>query len=191
MEKGRKQILWEIFLTYLTSNLFAFTGGNMTWPLVQHKLCVQYKLLDSDKVLENFALGQSMPGILSLNSALLTGRDIAGWAGAMAAAFATIFPAFIGMLVIAFSYTIISKIHFITAAIGGIRAASIGIILCNALTLSGNAKGKLEIVLVIFALFATFVLKWGVIPVILICGSAGVLRIFISERINKRNGQAS
>ena len=53
--KGRK--VWCVFLAYLTSMLFAFTGGNMTLPLLQQQLDDKYHLLSRDKVLELFALG--------------------------------------------------------------------------------------------------------------------------------------
>lgn len=187
-EKSRSRKVWELFITYASSMLFAFTGGNMTWPLIQQKLCIKYKLMETDAALEYFALGQSIPGALSLNTALLIGRSVAGWPGALAAAAGAVLPAFFGMLLIAFSYTVVSRISWITSAINGIRAASVGIIFCNAVMIAGTARGLIDVCLIAFALFATLVLGWGVIPVVLLCGALGVLRVWIGTKRRKPDG---
>ena len=163
-------------MTYFSAMLFAFTGGNMTWPLVQQKLEYKYKLMDREKSLEYFALGQSLPGILSLNTAILIGREVAGWAGGIAAAMGNIVPAFFGMLIMAVSYTAVSRLEIINSLIGGIRAASIAVIFVNALATMQRAKSKADILLVAFALAATLLLGWNILLVVGICGVLGVVK---------------
>lgn len=182
MEKSTAQRSRELFFTYFSAMLFAFTGGNITWPLVQEKLADQYRLISREKSLEYFALGQSLPGILSLNAAILIGRDVAGWQGAFAAAAGNIVPAFFGMLVIALSYTSLSSLPFLRQAIGGIRAASVAIISVNALSIAGRARRKSEYFLVIFAVTVTLVLRWNILLVILLCGAAGVMGVWVQKR---------
>lgn len=173
---------WELFITYFTSMLFAFTGGNVTWALVQDKLADKYHLMDKEKSLEYYALGQSLPGVLSLNAAILIGRDVAGWPGALAASLGNIVPAFFGMLIIALSYTSLSKMQFISSAISGIRAASIAIILVNAIDITGRAKSATDWMIVVFALLSTLVLKWNILIVILICGFFGAVQTAIKQK---------
>lgn len=173
-EKSRKKIAGELFATYFTSMLFAFTGGNMTWPLVERQLTEKYKLISKEKALEYFALGQSIPGILSLNTAVLVGLDTAGWAGALAAAAGSVLPAFFGMLIIAAAYTFINGLPFIGAAIGGIRAATIGIICVNAITMLERRESNGQLWVALFAMVATLLLGWNVVFVILGCGLFGV-----------------
>lgn len=175
-EKSKKQKCRELFMTYFSAMLFAFTGGNMTWPLVQQKLEYKYKLMDREKSLEYFALGQSLPGILSLNTAILIGREVAGWAGGIAAAMGNIVPAFFGMLIMAVSYTAVSRLEIINSLIGGIRAASIAVIFVNALATMQRAKSKADILLVAFALAATLLLGWNILLVVGICGVLGVVK---------------
>ena len=167
---------WHVFLAYVKSMLFAFTGGSMTLPLLQQQLSEHYKLIDKDKVLEYFALGQSLPGILSLNSAILVGRDVAGWAGGISAAMGNIVPAFFGMLIMAVSFTAVSKLEFVNSLIGGIRAASIAVILVNAIATTQRAKGKAEWAIVAFALVTTLLLGWNILLVVGICGVLGVVK---------------
>ena len=174
-EKSQTQKMKELFLTYFVSMLFAFTGGNVTWPLVQEKLSEKYKLISKEKAWEFFALGQSLPGVPSLNAGILIGRSVAGWPGGIAAAAGNILPAFCAMLLIAVSYNAIKEVHFITAAIEGIRAASIAIILANSLNMMQQIKRRLHWGIVAFAFAATFILGWNILLVIVLCGAAGVV----------------
>lgn len=174
--KPRRQICWEIFKAYMKAMAFAFTGGNVTLPILQQQLDDKYHLISRDDVLENYALGSSLPGVLSLNTGILIGRRLAGWPGAIAAAAGNILPAFFGMLIIAFSYSILSEIPIISGAISGIRAASVGIILTNAIAICGKAKGAFAICLVALAFITTLFLKWNIVVVILLCGAAGTIR---------------
>lgn len=188
-EKSKLRKCWQLFVAFGTSMLFAFTGGSVTWPLVAQRLEHKYRLLDEEKTYGYFALGQSLPGVISLNGALLIGRSVAGWAGGLAAAAGVILPAFVGMLVIALSYTALMRLHFVTAAIQGIRAASIAIILGNAMTLAGLAQNAGDVALIAFAFVATLILGWGMIPVILLCGGLGVLRLWLQERRAAKDGR--
>lgn len=178
-EKTRARKTWEIFKAYVSSMLFAFTGGSVTLPLLQQQLGDKYKLISREQVLEYFALGQALPGVISVNVGVLVGLHIAGPLGAAAAVAGTVLPAFIGMLVIALSYTLLAGIEIIAGIIGGIRAASVAIILVNAIVILRRAKEVFHIVLAAFALFATLVLGWNVLAVILLCAAAGGIRAFL------------
>ena len=183
--KTKMQKSKELFITYFVSMLFAFTGGGLTFPLIQEKLENKYNLMSREKSLEYFALGQSLPGVISLNACILVGRDVAGWPGAFAAAAGTILPAFLGMLLIALSYTFISKFQVIYRAIAGIRAASVGIIFVTAIETAGRAKTVVDWLLVAFALIFTLFFNWNILIVVLLCGCFGVLRL-----VRKQNTSA-
>lgn len=176
-EKSRNQKVREIFAAYFFSMLFAFTGGYATLSLLQQQLDDKYHLISREKALELFALGQALPGVLSLNAGIMTGRYIAGWPGGIAAAAAIILPAFLGMLFISLSYKWVSGIRYVQGAIEGIRSASVALILTNAASIIGLAKRPFEWILVIFAFIATMFFGWNILFVILLCGVAGVARV--------------
>lgn len=175
--KKTSQMMWEIFSTYFKAMLFAFTGGNVTLPILQQQLDDKYHLIDKDKVLEYFAIGQAIPGVISLNAGLMIGRDICGWPGAFAAALGTILPAFFGMILVTLSYSFINQLDWIKGAINGIRAASIAIIMSNAISIAKTGKYKWEFILMIFSFLAVFILNWSILTVILLCGFIGIIRI--------------
>ena len=186
IEKSKKQKVWEVFLAYLRSMLFAFTGGSMTLPLLQNELDNRYHLMDKDKVLEYFAIGQALPGAISLNVGILIGRDIAGWPGAFAAAAGVVFPAFFGMLFIVFSYSFLSRFPFINGFIAGVRAASVAIIFSNAISIIQTSKNNASYILIVFSLFVTLVLKWSMLATIFICGFTGVIMVWVKKKGEKK-----
>ncbi|NLW78205.1 MAG: chromate transporter [Ruminococcaceae bacterium] len=175
-EKSRARKTRELLYAYLKTMAFAFTGGSATLPLLIQQLTEKYKLIDRDKLIEYFALGQALPGVISLNAGILIGREVAGWPGALAAIAGCVLPAFFGMLLITLTYTFISGWGFISGVIGGIRAASIALILYNAILIMGMSKNVFYVVLALLAFVCVFFLGWNVIIVILLCGAAGVLR---------------
>lgn len=180
-EKTTNQKAFIIFITYFKAMIFAFTGGNVVWPLVEDAFCNKYKLIGREKALEYYALGQSLPGTLSLNTALLIGREVAGWRGVVAAGAGNILPAFFGMLLIIYLYTLISGLAFLNRAISGIRAASVAIIAVMAITIIKRAKGVLERAIVVLAFLAVFVFKINIFLVIIICGIIGIIGFNFSK----------
>lgn len=181
-EKSTRTKVLQIFLAYVKSMLFAFTGGTMTLPLLEQELDDTYHLMDKDKVLEYFAVGQSLPGAISLNTGLLLGREIAGWPGAIAAAAGVILPAFFGMLLIVFSYSLVNRLAFVKGMIEGFRAASIAVIFSNAVSILRTVRSRAGYALGAFALVATLIFRWSMLGTILLCGCAGILRIWCRNR---------
>ena len=177
----------QIAFIYIKVMLFAFTGGNMTLPLLHQQLSDRYKLIDRDKITEYFALGQSIPGIISVNSGIFIGREIAGITGAVGAVFGCVFPAFTGMLLITFSYTFLQQFDFIAKAVTGIRVAAIAIILGNGIALSRSEKSIFAVCVAVFAFTATFIFGWNIVIVIISGGFAGVVREFIKVRRGNKN----
>lgn len=176
-EKKTHQMMWEIFSVYFKSMLFAFTGGSVTLPMLQQQLDDRYHLIDKDKVLEYFAIGQAIPGVISLNAGLMIGRDICGWPGAFAAFLGTALPAFFGMLIVTLTYSFINELNWIKGTINGIRAASIAIIMSNGISIAKKGKYKWEFTLMAFSFLAVIVLDWSILTVILLSGFIGIVRI--------------
>lgn len=179
---SRAQKVWKVFLAYLTSMLFAFTGGNMTLPLLQRQLDEKYGLMHKDQVLELFVLGQAMPGVISLNAGILIGRVIAGWPAAFAAVAGCVLPAFFGMLLITFCYTLLSGLTFITGFVEGIRAASVAIILQTGVIILGKSKKIFYYLLAAAAFACTFFGGWNIVVVVILSGFAGVAREIVQSK---------
>jgi len=183
--KSQSRKVREIFAAYFFSMLFAFTGGNASLSLLQQQMDDKYHLMDREKVLEFFALGQALPGVISLNAGILIGRDIAGWPGGLAAAAGIIAPAFFGMLFIALTYNYIGGVRYIRGAIQGIRSASIGLILTSGVAIIRLARRRTDWALLVLAFAATMFFGWNILAVILLCGFLGILEAAWKRKGNK------
>lgn len=175
------RMMWEIFSVYFKAMLFAFTGGNVTLPILQQQLDDRYHLIDKDKVLEYFAIGQAIPGVISLNAGIMIGRDICGWPGAFAAALGTVLPAFLGMIFVTLAYSFINELQWIKGSINGIRAASIAIIMYNAIGIAKKGKQKWEFMLMAFSFVVVFIFNWSILTVILLSGLIGILLVIYNK----------
>jgi len=180
--KGRPRIMLELFLTYFTSMLFAFTGGNMAWPMVQHSLSERYRLMDKERSLEYYALGQSLPGVLTLNTAVMIGRELAGIAGAFAAAAGVILPAFAGMLFVAACYNLIMRFPVITKAVSGIRAGAVAIIASNAAEIIKRNSGAFDWIVLALVFGLILFLDVNILIAILLAGFLGAGRAWAGRK---------
>ncbi|WP_250229478.1 chromate transporter [Anaeropeptidivorans aminofermentans] len=180
--KPKAQKLKELFIIYIKTMLFAFTGGAVTLPLLQEELS-KAGLMDREKVLECYALGQSIPGAIAINAGFFIGREIGGWAGAVVAISGTVLPAFFGMLFIALSYDFLMRYQFVTGAINGIRAASVAVIMQIAIDIiKGASKSSFSMSMAIIAFLVSFVFKVSPILVIIGCGAVGIVRVIYNKR---------
>jgi chromate transporter len=148
----------------------------MSLPLLESAFCDRYKLIGRDKLMEYFALGQSMPGVISLNCGIFIGREIAGWPGALAAVMGCLVPAVCGMLFVTVFYVFIRQNPYVAGAISGIRVAAIAFILSTGIRMSNIGGGIFNTTVAAFALLAVLAWKWNIAVVIIGCGLIGVLR---------------
>jgi len=161
---------------YIKCMAFAFTGGNVTLPLLQKELDEKYHFMDKEDVLTYFALGQILPGTISLNTSIFIGYKIAGIAGVIGTSIGVIFPAFFMMLFVTIFFQQIKNIKHIENAIEGIRVASVAIIFYNAFNIfKSNSKTKKSILIMIIAFLMTAVFNVNIVIVILTSGILNVL----------------
>ena len=73
----------SIFLEFLLIGLVSFGGGIMAYE--RRLLLEKRKWLSNDEFMAILAMGQTMPGLNSVNLAMLSGDRIRGLAGAVAA----------------------------------------------------------------------------------------------------------
>ena len=188
-EKSKARILYELFVTYFTGMMFSLTGGNMTWPLVQQKLTDRYQLMDRDKTLEYYALGQSLPGVLTLNTALMIGKEVAGLAGSFAAAIGIILPAFLGMLIVTLLYTWIIQFPVIGRALQGMRAGAIAIIASNGIDIIKNRKTIFARSIIVMAILLPLVFRTNILWIILGSGMLGIIKVLWDGKRPKKHSE--
>lgn len=77
------KILIKLFTVFLKIGAFTFGGGYAMLPLIQKEAVDRQKWLKDEEILDIFAISQSIPGVIALNSAIFIGKRVAGTVGAI------------------------------------------------------------------------------------------------------------
>jgi chromate transporter len=129
----RFQALITLFWVFFKVGSFTFGGGYAMLPLIQKEVSERRGWVNETEIVDIFAIAQSLPGIISVNSAIFIGNKVAGAAGAVCAASGVILPAFGAIILILMLLTGLQGNLYVEKILAGIRAASAALILLAAL----------------------------------------------------------
>ena len=133
--------LAQVFLQFFIIGITSF-GGPV--PYLRGRLVAKLKWLDDKEFVELLSISQSLPGLNATNLAVLVGERLCGPAGAVAAIIAICLPGGLYMFGAGIFYRIHGDHAWVTSALKGIAAASIGLVLSTVVqlakrSLSGHA----------------------------------------------------
>ena len=133
-------IYWQLFYTFFKIGLFTFGGGWAMISIMQREIVDNHKWIEKSEFIDLLAVAQSMPGILAVNIATVMGDRLKGMKGSLAAAFGTILPSFVIILVIAIFLTpdTIKNNEVISKIFKGIRPAVVALIIAPVITTARN-----------------------------------------------------
>ncbi|MFR2151290.1 MAG: chromate transporter, partial [Christensenellales bacterium] len=124
---------------FMKFGLFTFGGG---WSIIaqMQKLYVEQEhTITSEELLDLTSVGRSLPGTMIGNVAMLYGYRVAGIAGGMACLFGMILPPMAVLAVITQFYTAFQSNLWVAAAMRGIRAAVVPIMISAVIGMVGSA----------------------------------------------------
>jgi chromate transporter len=134
----RFSVLAKLFWAFLKVGSLTFGGGLAMLPLIQQEVVDKQKWISNEEIIDVFAISQSVPGVIAINSSIFIGNKVAKIPGAVAAAFGVILPAFLSILLILIALLRFQNNVYVEKALSGIRAASAGLILMTAIKLGQN-----------------------------------------------------
>jgi chromate transporter len=117
----------EIFGLFFRIGAFSFGGGLSGW--VYREVVIRRNWLDEDEFMSGLALSQVLPGANIINLSVYVGQKLRGAAGAATAFFGLICAPFFAVIGIASIYGTLRELSFAEAAMDGVAAAAIGMIL--------------------------------------------------------------
>ncbi|CAH0167708.1 Chromate transport protein [Peribacillus sp. Bi96] len=180
--KGQWKTLFQLFWTFFKMAPVTFGGGFAMIPLIEKEVVEKRKWLTSEEVTDVFALSQSVPGAVAINSATFIGHRIAGMKGAMAAMMGVSLPTFLIVLLLGILYFFIQDNPKIEAAFISIRASIVAIIAFAAIKIGKTAiVDKSTFIILIVGLPALFFVQ----PVLAILAGAiaGIVSISIKRKL--------
>lgn len=160
------------FWSYLRIGAGAFGGGMAALPVFDAELVTRRRWLTAADTAEAYAISQSIPGVIIVNFAVLTGLRMVGKRGAFLAVLAVVLPAFFVILALAVFFTGRWENRWVAAALAGLRPAVVAIIAGAAIRL-GRANLRSPFMILAAAVCAGLLLAKILAPVPLILIGAG------------------
>ena len=93
-----------LFTSMLFISAFTFGGGSVIIPLMRKKIVRELGWLSEEEMLDIVAIAQSSPGAVSVNVAAQIGYRTTGKMGMLLAAFATVLPPFLWIVIVSLFY---------------------------------------------------------------------------------------
>ncbi len=118
--------LIDIFVAFLYSGLILLGGGYVILPILQEELVKKRNWISNDELTDYYAISQSLPGLISINIAILTGYKLRGKSGAVVGVFGITFFAF--WMIVALS-SVITKYTFNPYVQGAFWAIEIAVVI--------------------------------------------------------------
>jgi chromate transporter len=183
--KEQWKLLFQIFWTFFKISPITFGGGFAMIPSIEREVVDKRKWINDEDVTEVFALSQSVPGAVAINSATFIGHRIAGIKGALAAMLGVSLPTFIIVLALGISYFFIHDNPKLEAAFVSIRVTIVAIIVYAAIRIAKTAiVDKTTLCITLVGVPALFFIH--PIIAILLGAAAGVLSIWIKRKLGHK-----
>lgn len=163
--------LLKIYFIFLKIGSFTFGGGYAMLPIIKKELVDNLGWLKEKEIYDFYAIGQSTPGIIAVNTATMTGYNLKGVKGALAATSGFITPSLIIITLIASFFKRFQEINLFQHAFSAVQIAVIALIIDIVIKMwqkSDRSRLSFLIFLTAFVLLAFF----NISPVWVILGSA-------------------
>ncbi|MEI0530110.1 chromate transporter [Brachyspira pilosicoli] len=182
-EKPNKISALTMFISFFYIGLVTIGGGLAMLPIMQEEFVDKRKFLTKAEIVDVFALAQSIPGVIAVNTSLLTGFKIAGIFGGIMAGIGVMMPSFIIILIIAPIFEKVQNLEYVNKAFLGIKGAIAALILLSAYDMGKSVlKNKFTAILFILSFILVVFLNFNVIYTLLISAFLGWVYYLISKR---------
>jgi len=165
--------IFEIFIEFLTIGAISFGG---VVPYLRAALVTKRQWIDDKEFVEMLSISQSLPGLNATNMAILVGEKLRGLAGSIAAIIGICLPGAVIMYVVGVVYRLHGDHDWSTAALKGVAAAAVGLILYTVVSLSKKAlSNNFDFVFMAATVLAVNRLHWSVLKALAIVGILAIL----------------
>ncbi len=121
-------LVGQLFWSFFKIGPVTFGGGYAMIPLIEREVVQRRAWVRHQDVADIFAVSESIPGAIAINSATFIGYRIAGLRGALAALAGIVLPTFLIVLLLSMMYLQVQDDPNIEAAFQGIRATIVALI---------------------------------------------------------------
>ncbi|MCL1804536.1 MAG: chromate transporter [Clostridiales bacterium] len=182
-------IYCDLFVTFVRIGCLTFGGGYTVLPLLQREVSDGKGWISQAEVIDYYAVGQCLPGMIGVNAAILIGYKVRGKGGAVAAALGFVMPSLLIILLIASLIQNFAGIRIVQSAFAGIRVAVCALIVNAILTMAKKGVVGLTTAVIAAATFiASALLRISPVPLVILAAATGLLLSFIAGRRGRKAG---
>ena len=171
---AREVSIGEIFIAFLTIGATSFGGGVVAY--LRNSLVAKHEWIDDKTFVELLGISQTLPGLNATNMAVLVGDRLRGLRGSAAAIAGMCLPGAVLMYIVAIVYRIHGDRPLATAALKGVAAAAVGLLLATVLQLGRKSLAhSSDIIFVVLTVIGVNQLHQSVPRVLLAVGTLATL----------------
>lgn len=164
----------RIFAAFLLIGATSFGGGVVAY--LRNSLVAKHKWVDDETFVELLSISQTLPGLNATNMAVLVGDRLRGVAGAISAICGICLPGAVIMYAAAIAYRAHGDRPLATAALKGVAAAAVGLILATTIQLGRKSLSHVyDLVFVLITVIGVNQLHQSVPRVLLVVGTLATL----------------
>ena len=169
----------QIFLEFLIIGATSFGG---VVPYLRESLVIKRQWIDDKEFVELLSISQSLPGLNATNMAILVGGKLRRALGSLAAIIGVCLPGAVIMYVVGIFYRSHGDHVWVTAALKGVAAAAVGLILSTVVGLSKKSlAGKFDFVFMALTVIAVNRLHQSVPRTLVAVGFLAILFIDLGK----------
>lgn len=170
--------LFELFAVFFKMGSFTFGGGYAMLPIIQEEIVNKRNWATDSEILDYYAIGQSTPGIIAVNTATFIGYNRKGIVGGIFATLGIVSPSIIIITIIAAFFKNFQDYTVVQNAFGGIRVVVAALILNTVFKMyRDSVKDWLGIILFTVSFLLLTFLDITPIIVIVISAIIGIIRL--------------
>ena len=163
----------DIFLQFLLIGATSFGG---VVPYLREALVRKRGWIDDKEFVEMLSISQSLPGLNATNMAILVGEKLRGIAGSIVAILGICLPGAVLMYLVGIFYHQHGDHLWATAALKGVAAAAVGLILSTVVQLSKKSlAGRFDFVFMAMTVLAVNRFHQSVPRALIVVGTLAIL----------------
>lgn len=178
---------WDMFFTFFRIGALTFGGGYTVLPLMQREVVEKRNWASQEEVMDYYAVGQCLPGLIAVNTAIFIGYNVKGRRGAAIAAAGLVMPSLLIILAIASLIQNFSDLAVVQSAFAGIRVAVCALVANAIYTMAKKGVVNLTTAVIAVATFlASAWLKITPVPLVVLAAIAGLALSLLSGKIGRK-----
>ncbi|MGL5694245.1 MAG: chromate transporter [Peptostreptococcaceae bacterium] len=172
--------LFDLFKTFCRIGGLTFGGGYAMLPMLEKEVVENRNWATSKELLDYYAVGQTTPGIIAVNTATFIGYKVKGVVGALFATAGVLFPSLVIIMIIASFLQSFSEYAIVQHAFSGIRVI-VAVLILNAVIKLWKTSivDKLGILIFLLTFLFGAIIKISSIYIVI---SAALIGLTISYR---------